>query len=36
VYWVFAENGIEESIYKAVSDKKDYTINHFRKDLLNS
>jgi hypothetical protein len=36
VYWIFAENGIEESIYKAVSDKKDYTINHFRKDLLNS
>ena len=35
VYWVFAEGGIEESIYKAVLDKKDYTINHFKKDLLN-
>ena len=36
VYWVFAKGGIEESIYKAVLDKKDYTINHFKKDLLNS
>jgi hypothetical protein len=36
VYWVFSEGGIEDSIYKAVLDKKDYTINHFRKDLLNS
>jgi len=35
VYWVFAEGGIEDSIYKAVLNKKDYTINHFRKDLLN-
>jgi hypothetical protein len=36
VYWVFAEGGIEDSIYKAVLDKKDYTVNHFKKDLLNS
>ena len=36
VYWIFAEGGIEDSIYKAVLDKKDYTINHFKKDLLNS
>jgi hypothetical protein len=35
VYWIFSEGGIEDSIYKAVLDKKDYTINHFRKDLLN-
>jgi hypothetical protein len=35
VYWVFAEGGIEDSIYKAVLDKKDYTVNHFKKDLLN-
>jgi hypothetical protein len=34
VYWIFAEKGIERSIYKAVQDKKDYTINHFKKDLL--
>lgn len=35
IYWVFAEGGIEDMIYKAVSDKKDYTVNHFKKDLLN-
>lgn len=34
IYWVFSENGIEEKIYKAVSKKKDYTLNHFKKDLL--
>lgn len=35
VYWVFANNGIEHEIYKAVSKKKDYTVRHFKKDLLN-
>jgi hypothetical protein len=34
VYWVFAEGGIEDKIYKAVSDKKDYTTKHFKRDLL--
>jgi hypothetical protein len=34
IYWVFAENGIEDMIYKAVSEKKDYTINHFKRDLF--
>jgi hypothetical protein len=34
VYWVFAEGGIEQDIYKAVSNKKDYTINHFKKTIL--
>lgn len=34
VYWVFAEGGIEDKIYKAVSNKKDYTTKHFKKDLL--
>jgi hypothetical protein len=34
VYWVFAKDGIENKIYQAVSDKKDYTINHFKKDLF--
>ena len=34
VYWIFAEKGIENKIYKAVSDKKDYTTKHFKKDLL--
>lgn len=32
IYWIMAENGIEEKIYKAVQDKKDYTLSHFRKD----
>jgi hypothetical protein len=35
VYWIFARDGIEDKIYKAVSKKKNYTLNHFRKDLLN-
>ena len=34
VYWVFSEGGIEDKIYKAVSDKKDYTTTHFKRDLL--
>jgi len=34
VYWVFAKDGIEKEIYKAVTKKKDYTVNHFKKDLL--
>ena len=34
VYWVFAKGGIEDSIYKAVVKKKDYTLNHFKRDLL--
>jgi hypothetical protein len=36
VYWVFAEGGIEQDIYKAVSNKKDYTINHFKKDFYDT
>jgi len=35
VYWIFSKGGIEKEIYKAVSKKKDYTVNHFKKDLLN-
>ena len=34
IYWVFAENGIEHQIYKSVIKKKDYTLNHFKRDLL--
>ena len=36
VYWVFSEGGIEQDIYKAVSNKKDYTINHFKKDFYDT
>ena len=35
VYWIFSKRGIEDQIYKAVVNKKDYTLNHFKKDLLN-
>jgi hypothetical protein len=34
IYWIFSKNGIEDKIYKAVIKKKDYTLNHFRRDLL--
>ena len=34
VYWVFSKDGIEKDIYKTVINKKDYTINHFKKGLL--
>lgn len=34
IYWIFSENGIEDKIYKAVMDKKDYTLNHFKQDYL--
>jgi hypothetical protein len=33
VYWIFAQGGIEHSIYKAVLSKKNYTLNHFKKLL---
>ena len=33
VYWVFSRNGIEDKIYKAVNNKKDYTLKHFKKDF---
>ena len=32
IYWIFAKNGIEEKIYKQVMNKKNYTINNFRKE----
>lgn len=34
VYWIFADGGIEEKIYKIVQQKKPYTVSHFKKDLL--
>lgn len=33
IHWIFALNGIEDKIYKAVMDKKDYTLSHFKKDF---
>lgn len=34
IYWIFAKNGIEEKIYKQVMNKKNYTLNNFRKDYV--
>ena len=34
IYWIFARNGIERKIFKAVSGKKNYTLSHFKRDLL--
>ena len=33
IFWVFAENGIENSIYKRVLDKKDFTLDCFKKEF---
>lgn len=32
VYWIFSDGGIEKKVYKAVIQKKDYTLTHFRRD----
>ena len=32
LYWVFAKNGIESKVYKAVMNKKSYTNDTFKKD----
>ena len=34
IFWIFAKGGIEDKIYKAVVKKKDYTLRHFKRDLL--
>jgi hypothetical protein len=34
IYWIFSKGGIESDIYKAVQAKKDYTLRHFKRDLL--
>ena len=31
---MFSEQGIEKDIYKTVVKKKDYTLTHFKRDLL--
>ena len=31
VHWIFAENGIETSIYETVKNKKNYTLSYFKK-----
>lgn len=32
VHWLFTDKGMEEKIYKAVTDKKNYTTQYFEKD----
>ena len=32
IYWIFAKNGIEKNIYKAVMNKKNYTLSNFKRD----
>ena len=34
VFWIFSDNGIEGHVYKSVNKKKDYTLRHFRSNLL--
>jgi hypothetical protein len=34
VYWLFSSSGIESKIYRAVRQKRDYTLRHFRKDFI--
>ena len=34
VYWIFAEGGIEKRIYKAVMDKKNFTLSHYNKKII--
>ena len=34
VFWIFSEGGIEGHVYKAVNKKKDYTLRHFKSNLL--
>jgi DNA-binding transcriptional regulator YiaG len=34
VYWLFSKGGIEHKIYNAVSNKKDYTLQTFKKDEI--
>ena len=34
IYWIFSKRGIEHKIYKSVQDKKNYTLNVFKKDYL--
>lgn len=34
IYWIFTQGGIEEKIYETVRNKKDYTLQYFKKDFL--
>lgn len=34
IFWIFSKGGIEEKIYKTVCQKKNFTLSHFKKQLL--
>lgn len=36
VYWVFTIGGIEEKIYEVVQQKKDFTLDYFKRTFLNT
>jgi len=36
VYWIFSVGGIEDKIYKAVKSKRNYTLNIFKKDYVDT
>lgn len=36
IFWIFSKGGIEEKIYRAVQNKKDYTNDTFKKDFRTS
>jgi len=36
IYWIFSKGGIEEKIYKIVQEKKDFTLDYFKRTFLNT
>ena len=32
IYWIFSKGGMEYQVYNAVNKKKNYTLNHFKRD----
>ena len=34
VYWIMTDGGIEPQIFKVVQEKKDYTLKHFQRNIL--
>jgi hypothetical protein len=35
IYWIFSKGGIEEKVYKAVLNKKSFTLSMYKKEFLN-
>jgi hypothetical protein len=36
IYWIFTIGGIEEKIYEAVQQKRDFTLDYFKRTFLNT